>query len=171
MNKLYSILYSPADIEFAVNKLALQIKKDYQGKKITIICILKGALVFTTDLMRHLPDSDIELDFIRCQSYTGTKSSGTPILFSGPHIMLNDKNILIVEDIIDTGKSLLLIQKFLKEFKPKDLKTCVLLDKSWDNIKVDYIGMKAPADEFVIGYGLDYNEQYRNLPGIFTLNR
>lgn len=167
------LLYSSLDIRIVVNDLAKHIQEDYSGKKITIICVLKGALIFTADLIRQMPNADIELDFIRCESYVGTKSNKQPIIFSGPHIMLNGKNILIVEDVVDTGQSLLLIQKFLKEFKPANLKTCVLLDKRWENdlVKVDYVGFRAPANEFVIGYGMDYNERYRNLPNIYIMDK
>ena len=169
----YTTLYSLADIEVAVNKLALQIQKDYQYKKITIICVLKGAIVFCSDLIRSLSDSDIELDFIQCQSYEGTESNNNPMINIKPCIPLKGKHVLIVEDIVDTGQSLSLIQEYIAKQKPKTLKAVVLINKPHRRqigVTINYTGFTAP-DKFVVGYGMDWNEKFRNLKRISIFNQ
>ena len=160
------VLISKEELEKRVKELAKKIEKDYDGQDLTLICILKGSIFFTVDLAKNI-NKPIYIDFIQVSSY-GKKTISTEEI--DLKLELNEsiegKNILIVEDIIDTGRTLKYLMKYLKEKNPKSIKICTLLDKPERricDIKVDYVGMQIP-DKFVVGYGLDYNELYRNLP-------
>lgn len=162
------VLIDEKTIQDKVCKLASQIEKDYEGKDLTLVCILKGSTVFTVDLARKI-NKDVKLEFMQISSYGGEKiSSGKINLKLDLPESLEGKNILIIEDIIDTGRTLSYLIKHVKEKNPASLKLCTLLDKperrEYD-VKVDYVGFQIP-DKFVVGYGLDYDEIYRNLPYI-----
>lgn len=149
-----------------IYQLAKKISKDFEGKEICLICILKGSVVFTCDLMRNL-DIPIILDFLIASSY-GKKfiSNGIVHIKKKPDIELKDKEVLIIDDIIDTGYTLKKILKSIEKKHPKAIYTCTLFDKKERrkvDIDVDYVGFEIP-DEFIVGYGLDYDEKYRNLP-------
>lgn len=165
-NKEIKVLISEKEIENKVDEIANQIMEEYKGKEITLICILKGSIFFTVDLARKIKNG-IKIDFIKVSSYgSGTTSSGQVELKLDLKDSIEGKDVIIVEDIIDTGRTLAYLINFLKARKPSSLKLCALLDKyerRETNIQVDYIGFKIP-DKFVIGYGLDCNEKYRNLP-------
>lgn len=162
------VLIDEKTIQDKVCELASQIEKDYEGKDLTLVCILKGSTVFTVDLARKI-NKDVKLEFMQISSYGGEKiSSGKINLKLDLPESLEGKNILIIEDIIDTGRTLSYLIKHVKEKNPASLKLCTLLDKperrEYD-VKVDYVGFQIP-DKFVVGYGLDYDEIYRNLPYI-----
>ena len=156
------ILYSEKDIENIVNTIAKQIEKDYNDKDFIMVGLLKGSVAFMVDLMRKV-NLDFSIDFIVASSYgSGTVSSGRVNI---------QKDILIVEDIIDSGNTLDFITKYLKAKKAKSVKLCTLFnkpDRRVADIHIDYAGAVIP-DEFIVGYGLDYDEKYRNLPYVGVL--
>ncbi len=170
-NDIKEILYSEDVISAKVKELADQITRDYKGKDLLMIGVLKGANVFMCDLMRAI-DEPIQIDFIAASSYGhSTESSGVVKIMKDLDFSIEGRNILIVEDIIDTGLTLkYLIKNFLTR-KPNSVAICTLLDKPERRIAdldIDYKGFKIP-DEFIVGYGIDYAEKYRNLPYIATL--
>jgi hypoxanthine phosphoribosyltransferase len=160
------------EIQKRVYELAAQINEDFSGKTVTIICVLKGAVVFMCDLAKRL-DLTTEFDFIAISSYgDGTESSGIVKITKDLDKSVKGKDVLLIEDILDTGNTLKYIINYLNSQKPNSLKTCVLLDKperrKIDGIHVDYIGFEIP-NFFAVGYGLDYSQRYRNLPFIGDL--
>lgn len=168
------LLFSKETIEKRVKKLAKQIDKDFDSEEILIICVLKGSFVFASDLVRSIKNSECIIDFIKTYSYGNrTESSGVVSISNYPSIDINNKNVLIVEDILDSGLTLKYITNYFNDLKPKSLKTCVLLDKKERRVvefSADYVGFEIP-NKFVIGYGLDYNEQYRGLSGIYSVTK
>lgn len=162
------VLIDEQTIQDKVYELAKKIEKDYEGKDLTLVCILKGSTFFTVDLAKRI-DKKLKLQFMKVSSYGAEKiSSGKINLELDLPDNMENENLLIVEDIIDTGRTLSYLIKHLKEKNPASIKLCTLLDKperrEYD-VKVDYVGFEIP-DKFVVGYGLDYNEIYRNLPYI-----
>lgn len=155
------------EIEERIKELAKEIEKDYQNKTPLVIGLLKGSVVFMTDLIKEI-NLPLEIDFMSVSSYSGTESTGVINVSKDTDIDVKDRDVLIVEDIIDTGLTLSHVRKMLEGRGTKSLKICTLLDKPSRRtveIKGDYTGFEIP-DEFVIGYGLDYDQQYRNLPYI-----
>ena len=165
------VLIDERQLQQRVQELGEQISHDYQGRHLHLICILKGACIFLADLIRHLP-LDISVDFMAVSSYAkGTTSSGEVRLQKDLDTTLDGKNVIIVEDIVDTGLTLTYLQDILRARNPKALRTACLLSKPSRrqvDVKVEYIGFTI-EDRFVVGYGLDYAEQYRNLPYIAVL--
>lgn len=170
-NDIEKILYSEKDIENIVNTIAKQIEKDYNDKDFIMVGLLKGSVAFMVDLMRKV-NLDFSIDFIVASSYgSGTVSSGRVNIQKDISQSVEGKDILIVEDIIDSGNTLDFITKYLKAKKAKSVKLCTLFnkpDRRVADIHVDYAGAVIP-DEFIVGYGLDYNEKYRNLPYVGVL--
>ncbi|MBQ4648823.1 MAG: hypoxanthine phosphoribosyltransferase [Clostridia bacterium] len=160
------VLISEEELKAKVAELGKQISEDYRGKPLLLVCILKGSVVFMSDLMRAI-DIDCKIDFMSMSSYySGTKSSGQVRIVLDLNKPVQDYDLLIVEDILDSGITLSYIKELLLPRKPRSIKICTLLDKPERrvaDIKADYSGFSIP-DEFVIGYGLDYDEKYRNLP-------
>ena len=154
-----------------VEELGREISKDYAGETIMAICILKGAVVFMTDLVRAI-NCDVKMDFMAVSSYgNSTKSSGVVKIVKDLDIPLAGENLLIIEDIIDSGRTLNYLKENLQARGPKSIKICTLLDKPARRVvdlKPDYIGFEID-DQFIVGYGLDYAEKYRNLPYIASL--
>jgi len=166
------LLISPQEIRDAVERLAAEIQKDYQGKTPIFIGALKGSFVFMADLVRHL-DMPLEVEFVMLSSYgRGRKeSSGKVKLVRGLCTPMRDRDILVVEDIVDTGITLSFLLDYLQRKRPASVKVCALFDKATCrkvSVPIDYLGFKIP-DEFVVGYGLDYDEKYRYLPGLYSL--
>jgi hypoxanthine phosphoribosyltransferase len=151
-----------------VKELAEQISRDYRGKEILFICILKGAFVFLSDLMRHI-DLPVQVDFVGLASYGSEMvSSGHIRVTQDGSIPIEGKDVIVVEDIIDSGKTLKFLTDELRSRKPRSLRICCLLDKKSRrqvDFDPDYVGFDI-EDLFVVGYGLDVNEQFRNLPSI-----
>ena len=151
-----------------ISEIAKQIEEEYKGKEITLICILKGSIFFTVDLARKI-NEDIKIEFIRVSSYgEGTESTGEIKMKLDLKDSIQGKDVIVIEDIIDTGRTLSYLLEYLKMKKPNSLKLCALLDKPDRrkiDVKVDYTGFQIP-DKFVVGYGLDWDEKYRNLPYI-----
>lgn len=165
------ILYSEKDIENIVNTIAKQIEKDYNDKDFIMVGLLKGSVAFMVDLMRKV-NLDFSIDFIVASSYgSGTVSSGRVNIQKDISQSVEGKDILVVEDIIDSGNTLDFITKYLKAKKAKSVKLCTLFnkpDRRVADIHIDYAGAVIP-DEFIVGYGLDYDEKYRNLPYVGVL--
>jgi hypoxanthine phosphoribosyltransferase len=163
---LKEILFTAAQLQQKTAELGLRITADYQGRDLVLIGILKGAIPFIADLMRTI-DLPLAYDLMAVSSYgASTKSTGTVRILKDIELSVEDKDILIVEDIIDTGLTLQYLRDNLHSRRPRSLKICTLLDKPSRrkvDIKADYNGFEIP-DAFVVGYGMDYAEQYRNLP-------
>ena len=159
----------------AINKktaeLGAQISRDYHGKSLLLICVLKGAVIFMADLMRHIT-VPVEIDFMAVSSYgASTESSGVVRILKDLDCSIENKHCLLVEDIIDSGLTLKYLEENLLSRQPASIKIVTLLDKPERrkvDIRPDYCGFQIP-DEFVVGYGLDFDEQYRSLPDISVL--
>lgn len=167
MEKL-NVLIDEATIQNRIQELATKIEKDYEQKELTLVCILKGSTFFTVDLAKKI-NKKLKIEFLQVSSYgAGTISSGKINLKLDLPDSIEGENLLIVEDIIDTGMTLTYLIEHLKKKNPASIKICTLLDKPERRkykVDVDYVGFEIP-DKFVVGYGLDYNEIYRNLPYI-----
>lgn len=169
--EIKKVLITKEEIAKRVSQLGEQISKDYRGEPITLVCTLRGASIFFADLAREI-DGDVEMDFIAVSSYgAGTSSSGEVKMVKDLSAPIKDKNVIVVEDIIDTGITLNYLKKLLLARSPKSLKVCALLDKPSRrkvDFKGDYIGFEI-ENEFVVGYGLDYDEKMRNFKDVCVL--
>lgn len=165
------VLLTEEQIQQRVRELAEQISADYQGKDLLLVCVLKGGVLFLTDLMRQL-DIPHAIDFMAISSYgAGTESSGVVRILMDLNTSIEGKNVLIVEDIVDTGHTLDYILRNLSTRRPASLKVCALLNKPSRrqvDVPIHYVGFDIP-NKFVIGYGLDFGEKYRNLPFVGVL--
>lgn len=162
-----NVLISESKIENRLNELSREIMRDYKGEDILFVGVLKGAATFMVELAKKIKNN-VEFEFIQVQSYEGKDSTGKVKLVQDLTGKIEGRNVIIIEDIVDTGRTLEFLKKYLNELNPKSLKICTLLSKPSRRIielDVDYIGFSIP-DEFVIGYGLDYDQKYRNLPYI-----
>lgn len=168
MAEKISVLVPEEEVTKRLKELGEQISKDYEGKEIHMICILKGGVFFMVDLSKRI-SVPVSLDFMSVSSYgNGTKSSGVVRIAKDLDESIEGKDVLIVEDIIDSGRTLYYLMDILKKRNPNSVRLCTLLDKPErreKDVKVDYVGFEIP-DEFVVGYGLDYAQKYRNLPYI-----
>ncbi len=164
-------IFGPDLIRNKIHRLGAQISRDFKDRPLVAVCVLKGAFVFYADLIRSL-SIEPEIDFVRMSSYADNTTSTGKIVFSKDmEISVKDKNVLIVEDIVDTGRSVSYLSRVLEERGPKSVSLCALIDKQERRevlIRVDYTGFVVQKG-FIVGYGLDYAEKYRNLPGIFQL--
>ena len=168
---IQEILFSEEQLASRVNEIARQITQDYQGKEIVLISVLRGSFVFMADLCRRI-DLPCTVDFMAVSSYgAGTTSSGQVKITKDLSESIEGRDIIVVEDILDSGNTLSYLLQILQARHPASMKLCTLLDKPDRRIKpvhVDYSGFSIP-DEFVVGYGLDFAEKYRNLPYIGVL--
>ena len=163
------VLLTEEEVNKKISEVAAQINKDYEGKEVHLICILKGGVFFTCELAKRLT-IPVSLDFMSVSSNgSDTKSSGVVKIINYLDEPLEGKNVIIVEDIIDSGRTLAYLIEVLKQRNPKNIELCTLLDKPERRVKkqvqVKYTCFTIP-DEFVVGYGLDYDQKYRNLPYI-----
>ena len=167
-NDIKEILFTTEQIEEKAAQLAKELEVDYAGKKPILLGLLKGSIPFIGDLMKHM-NMPIQIEFMDVSSYHGgTTSSGQVKILKDLDISVENRHIIIVEDIVDTGRTLSYLLEILAKRKPNSMKLCTLLDKPSRrvvDVKVDYTGFQIP-DEFVVGYGLDYAQKYRNLPYI-----
>ena len=165
------VIFSEEEISRNVKRLGEQISRDYAGKKLLLVSILKGSIVFMADLMRAIT-IPCSIDFMAVSSYgSGTKTSGVVRIIKDLDRPISGWNVLIVEDILDSGMTLQYIMELLSARDPESIRICTLFDKPErrvTNVKADYIGLQVP-DEFIVGYGLDYDEIYRNVPYIGVL--
>ena len=171
LDDILTVLITEEEIKSRVFELGKQISEDFGGEDIVVIGLLKGCFMFIADLMRAI-DSHVAVDFMAVSSYgSGTVSSGEIKVKKDYSIDIEGKNVLVIDDILDTGRTLAFVKDYLSVKSPKSIKICTLLDKPdrrTSKVNVDYIGFSVP-DQFVVGYGLDYDEKYRNLPFIGVL--
>ena len=169
---LESVLFTEEQIKKRVGELGQELRKTYGEGEFTIVSIINGAVMFTADLMREI-ENPVRLDCIRISSYADrTKSVGTPQIVHSLTIDVAKRHVLLIDDILDTGKTIALVSGLVQKLNPASLRTCVLLDKQGRRevpFEADFVGFKIP-DKFVVGYGLDFAERYRNLPCIGVLN-
>ena len=174
MSDKIDVLISEEEVLKRIQAMGKQISEDYEGKELLLICILKGSVFFTCDLAKYIT-VPVKMDFMAVSSYgSGTESSGEVKIKKDLEESLVGKHVLVIEDIIDSGNTLSRLLKILKMRNPASIRLCTLLDKPdrrvVDDVEVDYTGFVIP-DAFVVGYGLDYDQKYRNLPyvGVVTL--
>jgi len=169
--RIKDVMISETEIKERVKLLAEQIEKDFNNEDIILIVVLKGSFIFAADLIREMK-GNINIDFISVSSYGDeTESSGKVRLLKDLDANITNQNVLVVEDIIDSGLTLHFLRGHLIAHKPKQIKICTLLDKPERrrvDLPVDYVGFVIP-DEFIVGYGIDYAQMYRNLPYISTV--
>lgn len=169
--RIKDTLISEADLKQRVKQIAEEIEKDFNNESVVMIIVLKGSFVFAADLIREMK-SDMYVDFISVSSYSDqTESTGKVKLLKDLDSNITNKNVVVIEDIIDSGLTLHFLIDHLKLHKPRNIKLCTLLDKPDRrkiDLPVDYVGFVIP-DEFIVGYGIDYAQKYRNLPYIATV--
>jgi hypoxanthine phosphoribosyltransferase len=174
LDRPHDIILSESQIREKVRELAAQIAKDYSDKTLIVIGILKGSVIFLSDLIRSI-DLPISLDFIAVSSYGNEMtSSGVVRIQYDMKTSIEGRDVLVVEDIVDTGLTLAYLMENLATRRPKSIKICALLDKKEARkpdieLKIDYVGFEVP-DQFLVGYGLDYDEKYRNLPFVAVIS-
>lgn len=161
------VMYSEEEVDQRIRELGAEISKRYEGKTLHMICVLKGGVFFMCELAKRIT-VPVTMDFMSVSSYgSGTKSSGIVKIVKDLDQSIEGRDVLVVEDIIDSGRTLSHLMKILNERKPASICLCTLLDKperrEVEDVNVDYTGFQVP-DEFVVGYGLDYDQLYRNLP-------
>ena len=168
MSEKIRVLLGEEEVDQRIRKIAARISRDYAGKEIHLICVLKGGVIFTCELAKRIAVA-VSLDFLSvCSFGADTQSTGVVKIVKDLDQPLEGKDVLIVEDIVDSGRTLSYLMKVLESRNPSSLRLCTLLDKPQrrvKNVKVDYCCFEIP-DEFVVGYGLDYAQKYRNLPFI-----
>ena len=168
MAEKISVLLSEEEVDKRIQEIGEQISKDYAGEQVHLVCVLRGGVFFLCELAKRIT-VPVSLDFMSVSSYgSDTKSSGVVKIVKDLDDSLADKNVIVVEDIVDSGRTLSYLLEMLNDRGPKSMKLCTLLDKPDRrvvDVKVDYTGFQIP-DEFVVGYGLDYAQKYRNLPYI-----
>lgn len=170
---LERILFDEATILRRLGEIAARISKGYANKELTVIAVLNGSLMFMADLLRRIP-LPLTLDFLSVASYHGKAQTSGEVIFKQIALPdVQDRHILILDDILDSGSTLAAIREKLETARPRSIKVCVLLSKKKQRVRAihaDYIGFEI-EDEFVVGYGLDYDERYRNLPFIGVLRK
>lgn len=168
MSEKIRVMVSEKEVDEKIAELGKIISEDYNGEPVHLICVLKGGVFFTCELAKRIT-VPVSMDFMSVSSYgDDTKSSGVVKIIKDLDESIENKNVLVVEDIVDSGRTLSYLLENLKSRKPKSIKLCTLLDKPERRVKpvhVDYTGFNIP-DEFVVGYGLDFKQRYRNLPYI-----
>ncbi len=168
MSEHIRVLLSEEEVDKRIQEIGEQISKDYAGKQVHLVCVLKGGSFFMCELAKRIT-VPVSLDFMSVSSYgSDTKSSGVVKIVKDLDESLADKDVIVVEDIVDSGRTLSYLLEMLRDRKPASLRLCTLLDKPDRrviDVDVDYTGFQIP-DEFVVGYGLDYDQRYRNLPYI-----
>lgn len=166
MDKL-KVMYTEEQIQARINEIAEKIDKDYEGKEVVVICVLKGAIFFTVDLVKKMK-TPVTLEVMQLSSYEGTESTGNVIIKKGLDEDISGKDVLIVEDIIDTGYTLKCLKEYLLALNPNSLKIAILADKKERrkiDIDIDYTCFEI-ENKFVVGYGFDIDQKYRNIPYI-----
>lgn len=164
------VLITEGQLRKRVKELGEKISHDYRGKDTMLVTVLRGGIVFVCDLMREI-SIPVTLDFLSISSYSGTAQTGVVRILKDLDENIENRHVILVEDIVDTGLTLSYILKTLRARKPADVRVCALLDKKVQRIvdvPIDYCGFEIP-DEFVVGYGMDFNQRYRNLPFIAVL--
>ena len=173
IDDIAEVFFSAEELEEVTSRIGAEISRDYEGKELLLICVLKGSVMFMSDLMKHIT-IPVEIDFLAAESYgSSTKSSGEVRITKDINTDIRGKHVVIVEDILDSGRTLHKLTQFLGMKDPESIAICTLLDKPdrrEAEVKAKYIGSRV-KDEFVVGYGLDYDQKYRNLPFIGVLKK
>lgn len=168
MAEKINVLISEETVDAKIKEIGAKISKEFEGQQVHLLCILKGSVFFTCELAKRIT-VPVTMDFMSVSSYgDGTSSSGVVRIVKDLDETIEGKNVVVIEDIIDSGRTLSYLLEILQKRNPRNLKLCTLLDKPdrrVRDVKVDYVGFEIP-DEFVVGYGLDYAQKYRNLPYI-----
>jgi len=168
MAEKINVLISEETVDAKIKEIGEKISKEYEGQEVHLLCILKGSVFFTCELAKRIT-VPVTMDFMSVSSYgDGTSSSGVVRIAKDLDETIEGKNVIVIEDIIDSGRTLSYLLEILQKRNPRSMKLCTLLDKPdrrVKDVKVDYVGFEIP-DEFVVGYGLDYAQKYRNLPYI-----
>lgn len=168
MAEKINVLISEEAVDAKIKEIGEKISKEFEGQQVHLLCILKGSVFFTCELAKRIT-VPVTMDFMSVSSYgDGTSSSGVVRIVKDLDETIEGKNVVVIEDIIDSGRTLSYLLEILQKRNPRNLKLCTLLDKPdrrVRDVKVDYVGFEIP-DEFVVGYGLDYAQKYRNLPYI-----
>lgn len=171
--RIKDTMISETEISKRVKELAKEIEKDFNNEPIVLVIVLKGSFVFAADLIRELK-GDVKVDFISISSYSDqTETTGKVKLLKDLDANITDQNVVVIEDIIDSGLTLHFLRDHLQLHKPRNIKICTLLDKPERrkvDMNVDYVGFVIP-DEFIVGYGIDFAQRYRNLPYIATVEQ
>src|SRR5688500_16271522 len=165
------VLITRQQIARRVRALSMEIRRDFGGHEMVVVSLLSGTVMFLADLIRHL-SLPLRLDFIGVSSYGAGTESGELVITKELRLDVRGRDVLLVDDILDTGKTLKRVLGKLRQLKPRNIRTCVLLEKAHrrvENVQADYVGFKIP-DLFVVGYGLDYAERFRNLPFVGVLH-
>jgi hypoxanthine phosphoribosyltransferase len=165
-----TLLFTGDEIAATTRRLASEIRRDYHDKHPVLVGVLKGSFMFMADLIRLL-DFPLEVEFIRLSSYGGGKSPGKIKLLQSIRAKVKGRHVLVIEDIIDTGRTTKFVLDYLSKKKPASLKLCTLTDKPSRRkvtVKIDYLGLTVP-NKFIVGYGIDWNERFRYLPGIYAM--
>jgi hypoxanthine phosphoribosyltransferase len=169
--EIEKILISQDQLAARIGELTRQIERDYKGKELVMVAVLNGTVMFLADLIRHL-ELPLRLDFMGVSSYGSGTESGELVFTKELRLDVANRDVLLVDDILDTGKTMNRVLAKICALRPRRVKTCVLLDKPsrrMENLQADYVGFEIP-DVFVVGYGLDYAERYRNLPFVGVLH-
>jgi hypoxanthine phosphoribosyltransferase len=165
------VLLTEQQIQQRLDALAGEIQREYTEKDLTLVAVLTGSVMFIADLLRRLP-MQLRLDYIGVSSYHGeTRSTGALLMTKALRLDVRGRDVLLVDDILDTGQTLVKIREMMNKLQPRSLKSCVFLEKDvphHENIHADFVAFRIP-NKFVVGYGLDYRERYRNLPYVATL--
>lgn len=170
MNENFKVLISKEELERRITELAEQIDKDYLGREITIVCVMRGAVFFGVELTLKMK-TKLKYEFITISSYEGENSTGEVMLRTDLRESIEGKDVLIVEDIIDTGRSMKYLLEHLKSKNPRTLKVCALANKAERReveVPIDYLGFEVP-NKYIVGFGFDIDNNYRNLPYVATL--
>ncbi len=170
MDENFKVLISKEELEARIEELAKQIDEDYKGKELTVICVMRGAVFFTVQLTLRMK-TKLKYEFITISSYSGTDTTGEVMLRTDLRDSIEGKDVLVVEDIIDTGRSMSYLLEHLKSKNPRTLKVCTLANKAERReieVPIDYIGFEVP-NKYIVGYGFDIDNNYRNLPYVACL--
>ena len=170
MDEKFKVLISKEQLEKRIEELARQIDEDYLGKEITVVCVMRGAVFFTVQLTLNMK-TKLKYEFITIASYEGTDTTGEITLMTDLRESIEGKDVLIIEDIVDTGRSMKYLIDHLKSKNPRTLKVCVLANKAERReieVPIDYIGFEIP-NKYIVGYGFDIDNNYRNLPYVAYL--
>lgn len=160
-------LISKSKLQKRLSELAQQLDKDYEGKEVIVLCVMRGSVFFSVDLTQKM-NTKIKMDFITLSSYSGTESNGNIDLVQDLRESIENKDVLVLEDIVDTGRTMAYLLEYLKKQSSRSLKLCVLVDKPSRReveVPIDYVGFKIP-NKFIVGYGFDIDNYYRNIPYI-----
>ncbi len=170
-DKSFRLLYSAAEIDAELDRVAKEIKRDVSGRCPLFICVLNGGFMFAADVLRKV-DEACEIRFIRLSSYSGTESTGKVCTVVGLDVSLEGRDVVVIEDIVETGCTIRALIEEMKKQNPASLSVAALVTKPErlkEDVEVKYVGFKMKANDFIVGYGLDYNQQGRNLPNIYIV--